>query len=112
MTDEPIEAKVAVLDALLKQSSSQWAEERAILREDLRQIKTCVHGIENRLASVNWCPKPGTCLSVEKIAAEHDARLRSLEDTRTEAKAGWKVIAAIIAALSAGSAALGAWLAR
>ena len=108
MANEPLETRVAVLEVLAK----QHAEERAIMREDLRQIKSCVHGIENRLSSVNWCPKPGTCVTIEKLVAEHDTRLRSLEDSRTEAKAGWKVIVAITATISAASAAVGAWLAK
>lgn len=108
MLDEPLETRVAVLEVLAK----QHAEERAIMREDLKQIKTCVHGIENRLASVNWCPKPGSCLPLAQAVSEHSERIRSLEDSRTEAKAGWKVILAIGAALSGLSAALGAWLAK
>lgn len=92
MSEEPLETTVAVIRALQDTHHEQLAE----IRSRLKRIEDAQHETNTRLASVNWCPKPGSCIPLTLAVEAHDNRLRSLEDSRTEARASGKVIAALL----------------
>jgi hypothetical protein len=103
-----LEIKVEVLKSIQDQHHEQLAE----VRHDLKSIRENVAAINTKLASVIWCPKPGTCVALEAVSEIHASRLRSLEDSRLQATTSGRVLMWLVCGTGLLSAIIGAIIAK
>jgi len=103
MSHDDVRTQVAVITTTVGAHHEQLAEVRA----RLKGIESAQHETNNRLSMMKLCPSPGTCVPLQVAVEAHDKRLRSLEDTRLEARASGRVIAALLVGSGAISSLIG-----
>lgn len=76
----------------------------------MREMRVMLTEVRDRQLSTHLCPRPGLCVPLEVRVSDHSHRLRSLEDTREQAKgAGWAV-RVIWGVLGVSAAGVAAWV--
>lgn len=74
--------------ARLEEQVMTLQRERSEDHEDIRYIRKGVEEIRTQIAAMRLCPAPGTCVSLQGSAQDHERRIVTLEQTKAMAAGG------------------------
>lgn len=96
----------------LETLDEQREKQRLEMLEELKEANKGIYELKVLIAQKLTCPSPGLCVALQTQLDEMYPAVRSLEDSRTEAKAGGKVLLAVAGAVATASGILGGLLVK